>query len=60
MSFDLWSALGVSPMTAVAVAAGGLALAALIAVRTLWRDRARSASASGLRLNDGPAGEKRR
>ena len=55
MSFDLWGAVGVTPMTALAVAAGGLALAGLMALRIFWRDRrAGTATAQGLGLLDGP------
>lgn len=59
MGFDLWSAVGVSPMTALAVAAGGLALAGLMALRIFWRDRAGAATGRGLGLQDGPREDRR-
>jgi hypothetical protein len=52
MGFDLWDALGVSPRTGVLGVAGALALAALLALRTFWRNRSDSGPSRGLSLND--------
>jgi hypothetical protein len=52
MGFDLWSALGITPATGIAIAAGGILLAALLALRIAWRDRSEARRQRALRLND--------
>ena len=52
MGFDLWSALGISPMTGLAIGGGGLLLAALLVARLFLREKAEARERRGIRLND--------
>lgn len=53
MGFDLLGMLGVSVTTALAIVGGGIAVAALLALRLAWRQRAAATSRTGLRLDEG-------
>lgn len=54
MGFDLWTALGISQATGLAVGVAGIAFAALLALRIFLRGRKAGAAADRFRLSDPP------
>jgi hypothetical protein len=59
MGFDLWSALGISPITGLLVAGAGMVLAALLAGRMFLRGRGEARRAGGLDLTGAPRRDSR-
>lgn len=54
MGFDLWTALGISRTTGLALAVAALAFAGLLALRIFVRGRHLRATSRGLSLMDPP------
>jgi hypothetical protein len=52
MGFDLWDALGVSPLTGLIGVVAAVVVAALLAGHTFWRNRTASRAGRGLSLHD--------
>lgn len=52
MGFDLWTALGISPLTGLALAGAAIAFAGLLALRMFLRGRRSGPASGGFSLTD--------